>query len=85
LPAAAERASYGKTVRTLVPREEHAAFDLPADRRDPLDLLESQARTRLPDLVPVRYGRMSASPFAYFRGLLCRWLAIWPAHRPRAC
>jgi uncharacterized protein (DUF2252 family) len=68
LPAAAERATYGKTVRTLVPREEHAAFDLPADRRDPLELLEIQARTRLPDLVPVRYGRMSASPFAYFRG-----------------
>jgi hypothetical protein len=68
LPASAERASYGKTVRSLVPREDHAAFDLPADRRDPLELLEGQARTRLPDLVPVRYGRMSASPFAYFRG-----------------
>jgi uncharacterized protein (DUF2252 family) len=68
LPAPAERASYGKTVRSLVPREDHAAFDLPADRRDPLELLEGQARTRLPDLVPVRYGRMSASPFAYFRG-----------------
>jgi uncharacterized protein (DUF2252 family) len=51
-----------------VPREEHAALDLPADRRDPIDLLESQAINRLPDLVPVRYGRMSASPFAYFRG-----------------
>ncbi|HYK68997.1 MAG TPA: DUF2252 domain-containing protein [Streptosporangiaceae bacterium] len=68
LAAPAERASYGKSVRTLVPREEHAALDLPADRRDPIDLLESQAATRLPDLVPVRYGRMSASPFAYFRG-----------------
>jgi Uncharacterized protein conserved in bacteria (DUF2252) len=68
LTAPAERVSYGKTVRSLVPREDHAAFDLPADRRDPLELLESQARTRLPDLVPVRYGRMSASPFAYFRG-----------------
>jgi hypothetical protein len=51
-----------------VPREEHAALHLPADRRDPIELLERQARTRLPDLVPVRYGRMSASPFAYFRG-----------------
>jgi hypothetical protein len=68
LSAPADRASYGKSIRTLVPREEHAAFDLPADRRDPIDLLESQASTRLPDLVPVRYGRMSASPFAYFRG-----------------
>jgi uncharacterized protein (DUF2252 family) len=64
----ADRAAFGKTVRSLVPRQDHAAFDLPADRRDPLELLESQARTRLPDLVPVRYGRMAASPFAYFRG-----------------
>jgi len=68
LSSPGDRASYGKSIRTLVPREEHAAFHLPADRRDPLDLLEGQARTRLPDLVPVRYGRMSASPFAYFRG-----------------
>ncbi|HEY7323362.1 MAG TPA: DUF2252 domain-containing protein [Streptosporangiaceae bacterium] len=68
LSSPTDRASFGKSVRTTVPREEHAAFDLPADRRDPLELLESQARTRLPDLVPVRYGRMSASPFAYFRG-----------------
>jgi len=68
LSSPADRASYGKTIRTLVPREEHAALHLPADRPDPIELLESQARTRLPDLVPVRYGRMSASPFAYFRG-----------------
>jgi Uncharacterized protein conserved in bacteria (DUF2252) len=63
----ADRAAFGKTVRSLVPREEHAAFDLPADRPDPVGLLEEQARTRLPDLVPVRYGRMAVSPFTYFR------------------
>jgi hypothetical protein len=68
LPSLAECASFGKSVRTLVPREAHAALELPADRTDPIDLLEGQARTRLPDLVPVRYGRMAASPFAYFRG-----------------
>ncbi len=68
LPSPADRAAFGKTVRSLVPREDHAALDLPADRPDPIDLLEVQARTRLPDLVPVRYGRMAASPFAYFRG-----------------
>ena len=51
-----------------MPREQHAALDLPAGRPDPIDLLKTQARTRLPDLVPVRYGRMSASPFAYYRG-----------------
>jgi uncharacterized protein (DUF2252 family) len=64
----AERISFGRAARGLVPREDHAALDLPFDRPDPVDLLELQARSRLPDLVPVRYGRMLASPFAYFRG-----------------
>ena len=39
-----------------------------ADRPDPVAILEEQAKTRVPDLVPIRYGRMMASPFAYFRG-----------------
>jgi|HubBroStandDraft_6_1064221.scaffolds.fasta_scaffold52917_2 uncharacterized protein (DUF2252 family) len=68
LPGIAERASLGKTARSVVPREDHAMLDLPEDRPDPLDLLEQQARTRLAELVPVRYGRMLVSPFAYFRG-----------------
>jgi uncharacterized protein (DUF2252 family) len=68
LASPADRAAFGKTVRSLVPRQDHAALDLSAGRRDPIELLEAQARTRLPDLVPVRYGRMAASPFAYFRG-----------------
>ncbi len=68
VPSPADRAAFGKTIRSLVPRQEHAAFEPPADRRDPIDLLEAQARSRLPELVPVRYGRMAASPFAYFRG-----------------
>jgi uncharacterized protein (DUF2252 family) len=64
----AERAERGKAARSAVPRASHAGFDPPADRPDPVDLLERQATTRLPDLVPVRYGRMLASPFSYFRG-----------------
>jgi uncharacterized protein (DUF2252 family) len=64
----ADREARGKDARTQVPRESHAAFDPPASRPDPLDLLEEQAASRLPDLVPVRYGRMSVSPFAFFRG-----------------
>jgi uncharacterized protein (DUF2252 family) len=68
LPSPEESASFGKAARGLVPREDHAAFEVAFDRPDPLDLLELQARTRLPDLVPVRYGRMLASPFSYFRG-----------------
>jgi uncharacterized protein (DUF2252 family) len=68
LASPAERTSFGRAARGLVPREDHAALDLPFDRPDPVDLLELQGRLRLPDLVPVRYGRMLASPFAYFRG-----------------
>jgi uncharacterized protein (DUF2252 family) len=51
-----------------VPREAHAALDLPADRPDPVALLEGQAVSRVPELVPIRYGRMLVSPFSYFRG-----------------
>jgi len=64
----AQRAERGKAARSAVPRDSHAGYDLPADRPDPVSLLEGQAATRLPDLVPVRYGRMLASPFSYFRG-----------------
>jgi uncharacterized protein (DUF2252 family) len=64
----AERAERGKAARAAVPRDSHAVYDPPADRPDPVGLLERQAATRLPELVPVRYGRMLASPFSYFRG-----------------
>ena len=64
----AERAERGKAARSAVPRDSHAVYDPSADRPDPVGLLERQAATRLPDLVPVRYGRMMASPFSYFRG-----------------
>jgi uncharacterized protein (DUF2252 family) len=64
----AERAERGKAARSAVPRDSHAVYDPSADRPDPVGLLERQATTRLPDLVPVRYGRMLASPFSYFRG-----------------
>ncbi len=65
---AAERAERGKTARAEVPRESHAGFEAPADRADPVALLEEQSAGRVPDLVPVRYGRMMVSPFTYFRG-----------------
>ena len=64
----AERAAAGRAARAVVPREDHAMLDLPRDRPDPVDLLESQAKSRVPELVPVRYGRMLVSPFSYFRG-----------------
>jgi uncharacterized protein (DUF2252 family) len=64
----AGRAEKGKAERSRVPRTRHAEWDSSMRHVQPLDLLEDQARTRVPDLVPIRYGRMAASPFAYFRG-----------------
>jgi uncharacterized protein (DUF2252 family) len=64
----AERAVRGKAARAEVPLESQAAFDPPPDRPDPIALLEEQATTRVPELVPVRYGRMMVSPFTYYRG-----------------
>jgi uncharacterized protein (DUF2252 family) len=64
----AERTVRGKAARAEVPRESHAVFDPPPDRPDPIGLLEEQGKSRLPELVPVRYGRMMVSPFTFFRG-----------------
>ncbi len=58
----------GHEHRSLAPRSSHAHWAPPPDRPDPVAVLEEQAKTRVPDLVPIRYGRMVASPFAYFRG-----------------
>ena len=66
--AFAERAKVGKAMRSEIPRENHAVWDPPANRRDPLELLEEQAVSRVPELVPIRYGRMLASPFAFYQG-----------------
>jgi len=58
----------GKTQRQAVGRSSHAGWDAPPERPDPVSILETQAKTRVPDLVPIRYGRMLTSPFAYYRG-----------------
>jgi uncharacterized protein (DUF2252 family) len=58
----------GREQRNLVSRLSHGQWAPPPDRPDPIAILEEQARTRVPDLVPIRYGRMVASAFAYFRG-----------------
>jgi uncharacterized protein (DUF2252 family) len=63
----AERAALGKAARAETPRSSHAQIEFPPDR-DPVASLEGQAATRLPELVPIRYGRMLASPFAFYRG-----------------
>jgi hypothetical protein len=64
----AERVAKGRAARKMVPRRSHATFDPGADRSDPVALLERQAVTRVPELVPIRHGRMLVSPFAYYRG-----------------
>ena len=64
----AERRVRGKAARAEVPRESHAEWKPSADRPDPVALLESQGAARVPDLVPVRYGRMMETPFTYYRG-----------------
>ncbi len=63
-----ERAAIGKAARANVPRSSHGTWEPAADRPDPIALLEQQATTRLPELVPIRYGRMLASPFTFYRG-----------------
>ena len=64
----AERVARGKAARNEVPRSNHGRW-VPADNRpDPIALLEEQAGSRVPELVPIRYGRMLVSPFTFYRG-----------------
>ena len=64
----AERVARGKAARKEVPRAGHALFEPLSTRADPVELLERQAKTRVPELVPIRYGRMLVSPFTFYRG-----------------
>ena len=64
----AEREARGKAARAEVPRSSHAAWEPPPHRPSPVELLEEQAQTRVPELVPIRYGRMLVSPFTFYRG-----------------
>ena len=64
----AERAARGKAARKKAPRSAHARWEAPAGRPDPVGLLEEQAADRVPDLVPIRYGRMLVSPGTFYRG-----------------
>jgi uncharacterized protein (DUF2252 family) len=66
-----ERADRGRAARANARRSTHAAWEAPPDRPDPIDLLEAQAAGRVPELIPIRYGRMMTSPFAFLRGAAC--------------
>ncbi len=77
----AERVARGKAARSEVPRSSHAVFEPSSTRPDPVELLERQAKTRVPELVPIRYGRMLVSPFTFYRGaamLMANDLATTP-------
>jgi uncharacterized protein (DUF2252 family) len=67
-PTPAERAARGKAARAEVPRSSHGEWEPAPHRPDPVELLEEQAATRVPELVPIRYGRMLVSPFTFYRG-----------------
>jgi uncharacterized protein (DUF2252 family) len=77
----AARAEWGRAARRRVPRSSHAAWTPPVDRPDPVALLEEQATTRVPELVPIRHARMMVSPFTFYRGaalLMASDLATMP-------
>src|SRR5262249_22995018 len=66
--SAQERQDLGRSRRSKVPRSELANYVVDEHRPDPVVLLQSQDHSRIAELLPIRYGRMSASPFAFFRG-----------------
>lgn len=68
LPSAEQRAAAGKAAREAAPRASHGDWEPAARRRDPVKVLEDQGKSRVPELVPIRYGRMLVSPFTFYRG-----------------
>lgn len=86
----AERASAGKLLRARVPRRSHAIWKPRGRREDAIALLRAGDKERVPELVPIRYGRMLRTPFTFFRGsaaIMARDLAAAPATglRVQAC
>jgi uncharacterized protein (DUF2252 family) len=68
LPSPTERWASGKARRKQTPRDSQGLWRPPAKRADPVALLEQSSKSRIPELVPIRFGRMLASPFAFLRG-----------------
>jgi len=88
--SAEERRAKGKALRDAVPRLSQAGWKPPKGRRDPVDIICESSVGRLENLIPIRYGRMSASPFAFYRGsaaLMAADLATTPTSglRVQAC
>ena len=76
-----ERKAAGKALRDKCPRRSHATWKAPSNRPDPVELLIQSSKDRIPNLVPIRYGRMMQSPFAFYRGaaaIMAADLALMP-------
>jgi hypothetical protein len=67
-PDSEEALERGRAARVNVPRSAHGDWQPAQERPDPVAVLQAQAATRLPELVPIRYGRMLVSPFTSYRG-----------------
>src|SRR5262245_18944899 len=67
-PTREERYLAGKALRSVTPRKAQAAWEPPPGRRDPVEILIESSQGRIPELVPIRYGRMIQTPFAFYRG-----------------
>ena len=79
-----ERVARGRDARKQAPRSSHGRWTPAPDRPDPIALLEEQAESRVPSLVPIRYGRMLVSPFTFYRGaalIMAADLAATPSVR----
>src|SRR5271166_3764194 len=66
--SADERRAAGKALRDGTPRDAHGGWKPPKDRRDPIELLHESNEGRMSELIPIRFGRMAQSPFAFYRG-----------------
>jgi uncharacterized protein (DUF2252 family) len=85
-----QRRQEGKALRENVPRESHAGFEIASDRTDPVKVIKKSSEGRLKHLIPIRYGRMAKSAFAFYRGtasLMAMDLAQTPTSniRVQAC
>jgi uncharacterized protein (DUF2252 family) len=85
-----QRRQEGKALREKIPLESHAECEMPSDRRDPVKVIKKSSEGRLQHLIPIRYGRMSKSAFAFYRGtasLMAMDLAQTPTSnlRVQAC
>ena len=88
--SADERRAQGKALREVAPRVSQAGWKPPKSRRDPIELLDESNVGRVPELIPIRFGRMAASPLAFYRGsaaLMAADLATTPTSglRVQAC